>query len=116
MKHSQHKALSLMKYLIFISALLMTASTSAIEFPQYPRSVKLIESDTLPIEFIKTECQEINVEENIKKCITNTMNHWTKYRRAVKENPEAVELCYSSLKELDDYILVNNCIEAALEK
>lgn len=100
--------------LLVLSITLLTALTvTASDYPQYPTTIKVIESDKLPIELIKTECTKINEGDNINSCITNTMNHWSNYQRKLKENPETAIMCYESLKELDDYILVNNCIDAA---
>ncbi len=115
MKHPKNNAVQPVKYLTLIVVLLVTAPTAAVDFPQYPDTIRLIQGETLPIELIKTECTAINVEENFSSCISNTMNYWTNYRRAVKAHPEIVELCYNSLKELDDFMLVNKCIDASVE-
>ena len=115
MKYPKNNAVQPVRYLTLIAMLLVTAPSAAVDFPQYPDSIRLIEGETLPIELIKTECKAINVEENFSSCILNTMNYWASYRRAVKEHSEIAKLCYTSLKELDDYMLVDKCIEASVE-
>lgn len=115
MKHPKNSAVRLVKYMTAIAMLLVTATVAAVDFPQYPYSIKLIETNKLPIGLIKVECKAINVEENYRSCISNTMSHWANYRRAMKEHPEIAERCYTNLRELDDYMLVNKCIDTSVE-
>ena len=104
-----------MRSIVAFSFLMATCSAGAVDFPKFPSSIKIVEANVLPIELIRDECAAINAQENISNCITNTINHWTSYQRSLEEHPEATLRCYESLKELDDYIVVNNCIRASIQ-
>ncbi|MFK7853301.1 MAG: hypothetical protein AB8B79_04275 [Granulosicoccus sp.] len=115
MTHPTINAAVLIRNLCSVALLLYIGSAAAVDFPQYPNSVKFIEEESLPIEMIKMECTAINVESNYSSCISNTMNQWADYRRAVKEYPDIAAQCYEILKELDDYMLINKCIHSSVE-
>lgn len=115
MKHQTINAAELVRILCAVALLASASSAAAVDFPQYPNSVKFIEAESLPIEMIKMECTAINVESNYSSCIANTMNQWADYRRAVKEYPEIAAQCFEILRDLDDSMLINKCIHSAVQ-